>query len=43
MIRNAMLVLALGCTAIALSACNTVRGVGQDLESVANTGEEVIN
>lgn len=43
MIRNAMLALALGCSAIALSACNTVRGVGQDLESVANTGEEVIN
>ena len=42
-IRNAMLALALGCTAIALSACNTVRGVGQDLESVANAGEEAIN
>lgn len=26
----------------ALSACNTVRGLGQDLESVANAGDEVI-
>jgi len=43
MIRNAMLALALSCTAIALSACKTVRGVGQDLESVANAGEEAIN
>ena len=31
-----------GC-ALALAACNTVRGVGQDLESVANTSEEAIN
>ncbi len=43
MIRNAMLALALGCSAIALTACNTVRGVGQDLESVADAGEEAIN
>ncbi|WFL76864.1 Entericidin EcnA/B family protein [Altererythrobacter arenosus] len=27
---------------LALSACNTVRGLGQDLESVANAGDEVI-
>ena len=26
----------------ALSACNTVRGLGQDLESVANAGDEAI-
>ena len=26
---------------LALSACNTVRGLGQDLESVANAGDEV--
>lgn len=25
-----------------LSACNTVQGLGQDIESVGNKGEEVI-
>ena len=29
-------------TAMALSACNTVRGVGDDLKSVANAGDEMI-
>ena len=43
MIRKALLTLTLGCTALALVACNTVRGVGQDLQSAANTGEEAIN
>lgn len=41
--RNALLAIALSCTALTLGACNTVRGVGEDLQSVANTGEEVIN
>ncbi len=27
---------------LALSGCNTVRGLGQDLESAADAGEEVI-
>jgi entericidin B len=27
----------------ALAACNTVQGVGQDIESVGRKGEEVIN
>lgn len=26
-----------------LAGCNTVKGVGQDIESVGKTGEEVIN
>ncbi|RIV91122.1 entericidin, EcnA/B family [Aurantiacibacter xanthus] len=43
MFRKALLTLAIGSCALALAACNTVRGVGQDLESVANTGERVIN
>ena len=41
-IRTALLVLLLG-SALAISGCNTVRGVGADLESVANAGEEAIN
>lgn len=28
---------------IALAACNTVRGAGDDLKSVANTTEDAIN
>ncbi len=42
-LKSALISLLLGSTLLAVSACNTVRGVGQDLESVANTGEEVIN
>ena len=41
-IRTALLGLLLG-SALAISGCNTVRGVGADLESVANAGEEAIN
>ena len=37
MIRNSLLALTLTGMALSLSACNTVRGVGQDLESAANT------
>lgn len=29
--------------ALTATACNTVRGAGEDLESVANEGEEAIN
>lgn len=38
------LLLALGIAAFGLtaSACNTVRGLGQDIESVGNAGDEVI-
>ncbi|MEO9468569.1 entericidin A/B family lipoprotein [Parasphingorhabdus sp.] len=28
---------------LVLSACNTVKGVGRDIESVGQAGEEVIN
>jgi len=29
--------------ALLLSACNTVKGVGRDIESVGNAGEKAIN
>ena len=29
--------------ALALSACNTVQGVGRDIESVGRAGEEAID
>ncbi len=28
---------------LGLSACNTVKGLGRDIESVGRTGEEAIN
>ena len=28
---------------MALGACNTVKGAGRDIQSVGETGEEVIN
>ena len=39
MIRN-ILALAAIAASLALAACNTVRGVGQDLESAANEVDE---
>ena len=36
MVRNLVAVLAIT-ACLALAACNTVRGAGHDLESVANT------
>ena len=35
MVRNTILLLA-ATACLALAACNTVRGVGQDIESAAN-------
>lgn len=37
MIRKAVLALAVSGLALGAAACNTVRGVGQDLESAANS------
>ena len=37
MLRKILVVLVAGGVALTASACNTVRGVGQDLESAANT------
>ena len=37
MIRKALLALAVGGLALAATACNTVRGVGDDLKSAANS------
>jgi len=38
------LILALGLTALTLgaSACNTVKGVGEDIESVGEAGDQAI-
>ena len=42
MIRNSLLALTLTGMALSLSARNTVRGVGQDLESAANSVDKAI-
>jgi len=40
MLRNVLFVLAASGLLLATAACNTVRGVGQDLESAANTVDD---
>jgi entericidin B len=42
MLRKALAALTLGALALTATACNTVRGVGQDVESVANAGDRAI-
>lgn len=34
---------ALLASSVALSACNTVKGLGRDIESVGNAGDKVIH
>lgn len=43
MIRNALIALLLGTVTITATACNTVKGLGQDIESVGRAGEEAID
>ena len=42
MLRKTMTLMLVGAT-LAPTACNTVRGAGEDLQSVANTTEEAMN
>lgn len=42
MLRKTMTLVLVGAT-LAIAACNTVRGAGEDLQSVANTTEDAIN
>ncbi|MET0180573.1 MAG: entericidin A/B family lipoprotein [Novosphingobium sp.] len=39
MIRKLILALALGGVALGTAACNTVKGVGEDVESVGEAGD----
>jgi predicted small secreted protein len=43
MFRKALITLAIGSIMLATTACNTVRGAGRDLESVATKTQEAIN
>ncbi|MBI1403593.1 MAG: entericidin A/B family lipoprotein [Porphyrobacter sp.] len=40
MIRKTILVLATGAAVLLTTACNTVEGAGEDLESASNTVEK---
>lgn len=41
--RSALTLVALGAMAVSVTACNTVKGLGRDIESVGQAGEEVIS
>jgi predicted small secreted protein len=42
MVRKIFLAVGIAAFSLAASACNTVRGAAQDVESVANTADEAI-
>ena len=42
MIRKTLLALVLGGVVLSASACNTVKGVGEDIESVGNAGDRAL-
>lgn len=42
MIRNLLLALVLGGVAIGTSACNTVKGLGRDIESAGEAGDRAM-
>ncbi len=43
MTRKVVLAIAVISVTIATAACNTVKGVGRDIESVGKAGDEAIN
>ncbi|MXO58617.1 entericidin A/B family lipoprotein [Altererythrobacter salegens] len=43
MARKLLIALAAGAIALTATACNTVKGVGQDIESVGQAGDDAIH
>lgn len=43
MIRKFAILLAASCIALSASACNTVKGLGNDIESVGKAGDRAVN
>lgn len=43
MIRRTMIALALGAMTLTATACNTVKGLGEDISSVGRAGEKAID
>jgi entericidin B len=42
MLRKTIFTLAVGCIALTASACNTVKGIGRDIESVGTAGSRAV-
>lgn len=42
MVRKILIALTAGAFALTAAACNTVKGVGEDIESVGEAGDEAI-
>ncbi|OJW68853.1 MAG: Entericidin EcnA/B family protein [Sphingomonadales bacterium 63-6] len=43
MLRKMVIAAGLAAIALTASACNTVKGLGRDIESVGQSGEDAIN
>ena len=43
MLRRLLLILGISTMSLAAAACNTVQGVGEDIQSVGEAGEEAIS
>lgn len=43
MVRKIVLSLAAAATVASLTACNTVKGLGRDIESIGKSGQDAIN
>ena len=41
MVRKALLALGVAALSLSASACNTVKGIGQDIESVGQAGDDI--
>ena len=42
MVRKLFLAFGIGALALSASACNTVKGVGEDIESVGQAGDDAL-
>ncbi len=43
MFRKTLIALTIGCIALTTAACNTVKGVGRDIELVGQAGDRAVN
>lgn len=43
MIRKIVLTLAAAVTVASLSACNTIKGLGRDIESIGQAGDDAVH
>ena len=43
MVRKALITIGIAALTMTSAACNTVKGLGEDIQSVGQTGEDTIN